>query len=45
MYRQAFTFLDFGYGSAISFLLTMLVLSIAAVQYWLIRRKASEVDS
>jgi multiple sugar transport system permease protein len=44
MYRQAFTFLDFGYGSAISFLLTLVVLALAALQYGVTRRKASEVD-
>jgi multiple sugar transport system permease protein len=44
MYRQAFTFLDFGYGSAISFLLTLVVLVLAALQYGVTRRKASEVD-
>jgi multiple sugar transport system permease protein len=42
MYRQAFTFLDFGYGSAISFLLTLVVLSIAGLQYWFAQRKAKE---
>jgi len=38
MYDQAFKFLDFGYGSAISFSLTALVLVISAVQYWWTRR-------
>lgn len=42
MYRQAFTFLDFGYGTAISFLLTLLVLTLSALQYWFARRKAGE---
>lgn len=45
MYRQAFTFLDFGYGSAISFLLTLVVLSIAALQYAVTRRRIAEVQS
>ena len=30
MYQQAFKFLDFGYGSAISFTLTMIVLALSA---------------
>jgi multiple sugar transport system permease protein len=38
MYDQAFKFLDFGYGSAISFSLTALVLVVSAVQYWWTRR-------
>lgn len=45
MYRQAFTFLDMGYGAAISFVLTMLVLAIAGLQYGVVRRRAAEVDS
>ena len=40
MYRQAFSFLDFGYGSAISFLLTLLVFAISLVQLRLFRRPA-----
>jgi multiple sugar transport system permease protein len=32
MYRQAFTFLDFGYGSAISFSLTLIVAVLSLVQ-------------
>ena len=32
MYRQAFTFLDFGYGSAISFMLTLIVATLSLVQ-------------
>jgi multiple sugar transport system permease protein len=39
MYRQAFSFLDFGYGSSISFLLTIVVLALAALQYTLTQRK------
>lgn len=38
MYNQAFQFLEFGYGSAISFSLTAIVLAIAALQYWWTRR-------
>lgn len=38
MYQQAFEFLDFGYGSAISFSLTALVLAVSALQYWWTRR-------
>lgn len=33
MYKQAFSFLDFGYGSAIAFLLTLVVLSLSIVQW------------
>lgn len=39
MYQQAFKFLDFGYGSAISFSLTALVLAASALQYWWTRRR------
>lgn len=42
MYRQAFNFLDFGYGSAISFLLTGVVLALAALQYWANSRTTKE---
>jgi len=42
MYRQAFEYLDFGYGSAVSFLLTSLVLVVAGLQYWLARRSAAD---
>jgi multiple sugar transport system permease protein len=38
MYRQAFTFLDFGYGSAISFMLTLVVLVLSLAQLRLFRR-------
>ena len=38
MYRQAFTFLDFGYGSAISFTLTLIVAVLSLVQLRLFRR-------
>ena len=38
MYRQAFSFLDFGYGSAISFTLTLIVFVISIVQLRLFRR-------
>lgn len=38
MYDQAFKFLDFGYGSAVSFTLTALVLVISVLQYWWTRR-------
>ncbi len=40
MYRQAFSFLDFGYGSAISFLLTLIVFVISLAQMRLFRRPA-----
>jgi multiple sugar transport system permease protein len=39
MYRQAFTFLDFGYGSAISFILTLIVFSISLAGMALFRRQ------
>ena len=39
MYDQAFSFLDFGYGSAISFLLTTVVLALAGLQYVVTRRR------
>jgi multiple sugar transport system permease protein len=39
MYREAFSFLDFGYGSAISFTLTMIVFVVSVVQLRLFRRK------
>jgi multiple sugar transport system permease protein len=42
MYRQAFSFLDFGYGTAISFLLTLIVFAISLVQLRLFRRPAGE---
>src|SRR5919197_1012495 len=38
MYRQAFTFLDFGYGSSLSLLLTLIVLALSLVQLRLFRR-------
>ena len=38
MYRQAFSFLDFGYGSSISFTLTLIVLALSLVQLRLFRR-------
>jgi multiple sugar transport system permease protein len=39
MYRQAFTFLDFGYGSAISFMLTLIVATLSLVQMRVFRRR------
>lgn len=41
MYDEAFRFLDFGYGSAISFSLTLLVLALSALQYRWTRRKTA----
>jgi multiple sugar transport system permease protein len=38
MYNEAFKYLNFGYGSAISFTLTLIVLVISAFQYWWKRR-------
>ena len=39
MYRQAFSFLDFGYGSALAFLLTSIILSLSIVQWRFFRPK------
>lgn len=39
MYKQAFTNLDFGYGSAIAVLLTLLVFALSIVQLRLFRRE------
>jgi multiple sugar transport system permease protein len=38
MYREAFSYLDFGYGSALSFILTLVVFALALVQLRLFRR-------
>ena len=43
MYREAFSFLDFGYGSAISFTLTMIVFVVSVVQLRLFRRPSEAV--
>jgi multiple sugar transport system permease protein len=43
MYREAFSFLDFGYGSAISFTLTLLVFGLSLVQLRLFRRRSEAV--
>lgn len=40
MYRWAFSYLDFGYGSAISFILTLIVLAVSLVQLRIFRRPA-----
>lgn len=37
MYEQAFDFLDFGYGTAIAYALTLLVFGFSAVQLRLFR--------
>jgi len=42
MYDQAFKFLEFGYGSAVSFSLTAIVLAVAALQYWWTRRRMAD---
>ena len=34
LYQQAFNFLDFGYGSAIAFLLTAIIFGLSVVQFW-----------
>lgn len=41
MYRQAFTFLDFGYGSAISFTLTLIVAALSLVQMRVFRERGA----
>jgi multiple sugar transport system permease protein len=38
MYRQAFSFLEFGYGAALSFILTLVVLVLSLAQLRLFRR-------
>ena len=38
MYRWAFSYLDFGYGSALSFILTLIVFVLAVGQLRLFRR-------
>ena len=38
MYREAFSYLDFGYGSALAFILTLIVFVLALVQLRLFRR-------
>jgi multiple sugar transport system permease protein len=43
MYRQAFSFLDFGYGSALAFTLTLIVFVLSVVQLRLFRRPAEVV--
>lgn len=42
MYRQAFNFLDFGYGSALSFMLTAIVLALSLGQFWLFGRRGGD---
>lgn len=42
MYDQAFKFLDFGYGSAVSFTLTAIVLAVAALQYWWNKKRMAD---
>ena len=42
LYREAFNFLDFGYGSAIAFLLTVIVFGFSVGQYWFGRRDERE---
>jgi multiple sugar transport system permease protein len=42
LYRQAFNFLDFGYGSAIAFILTVLVFVLSVTQLRLTRRDSEE---
>ena len=42
MYRETFKFLDFGYGSAIAVLLTLLVFALSAIQLRFFRNEATE---
>jgi multiple sugar transport system permease protein len=39
MYRQAFSFLDFGYGSSIAFTLTLIIFALSIAQLRLFRRR------
>jgi multiple sugar transport system permease protein len=39
MYQETFTRLDFGYGAAISYILTALVFAVSVVQIRLLRRR------
>ncbi|MCU1556892.1 MAG: sugar transporter permease [Microbacteriaceae bacterium] len=42
MYSQAFTYLDFGYGSAFAVILAVLVFVLALVQLRLFRDRSGE---
>lgn len=42
MYEQAFTYLDFGYGSALSAILALIVFAMAVIQLRLFRSRDSE---
>jgi multiple sugar transport system permease protein len=42
MYKQAFTYLDFGYGSAIAIVLTALVFVLSVAQMRIMRRTFDE---
>jgi multiple sugar transport system permease protein len=44
MYQEAFSFLDFGYGSALAFILTMVVFVLALVQLRLFRRPSEQTS-
>jgi len=39
MYKKTFTYLDFGYGSAISYLLAAFIFMVSVIQIKLLRRK------
>jgi multiple sugar transport system permease protein len=41
MYRQAFSFLDFGYGSALSFTLTLIVFALSLAQLRIFARRGA----
>ena len=43
MYRQAFSFLDFGYGSSIAFTLTLIVFAVSIAQLRLFRRPSESL--
>ena len=45
MYQQAFSYLDFGYGSAIAFTLTLVVFALSLVQLRLFRRPPRPASS
>jgi multiple sugar transport system permease protein len=38
MYHQAFDFLDFGYGAAISFILALIIVTVSFLQIRFLRR-------
>jgi len=45
LYRQSFTFLDFGYGSALAFLVTLLILVLSVTHHVLTRSSSEEATA